>query len=159
MPVACFRSGIAQLVRLPVLTATVIEPGDLVYLDSGNAKPAADFPWTTDLATTRGNFAAQFAGIALTGSADGETDDISVEISPLAVYEFAAESATYEFGDALGPSETLNALSSRTLEEAGSAAQAIARAVETTSGGATSLRVVIASAYHAASANVNAAVG
>src|SRR5687768_15859861 len=98
-----FRSGIVQLIRCPVLAATVIEPGDLLFLDADTVKPAADFTWTTDLATTRGNFAAKFLGIAHTGSADGETDDVSVDVSPLAVYEATGSEQSYKVGDLLAP--------------------------------------------------------
>ncbi|MGC1275586.1 MAG: hypothetical protein WBC44_17905 [Planctomycetaceae bacterium] len=159
MPITPFRSGLVQLVRCAVESATVIEPGDLLYLDAGTVKPAASFPWTTDAATTRGNFAAQFLGVAYTGSADGEADDVSVDISPLAVYESASVAGDYEVGDLLGPPETLLALSSRSLEVVGAAAQAIARAVETTPASSPTVRCCFASAYNAGSANVNAAVG
>src|SRR5690606_15130961 len=111
-----FRSGVVQLVRCPVVSTTILAPGDLVYLDEGAVKPAGDSPWTTDLATTRGNFAAQFLGVAYSGSDDGETDDVSVDVSPLAVYELAAKSGEYAFGDLLAPAEAINALSSRTVE-------------------------------------------
>lgn len=159
MPITPFRSGLVQLVRCAVDSATVIESGDLVYLDSGKVKPAASFPWTTDAATTRANFAAQFLGIAYTGSADGETDDVSIDISPLSVYESASTAGSYEVGDQLGPTETLNALSSRSLDAVATAGEAIARAVETTPSSSPTVRCCFASAYNAGSANVNAAVG
>jgi hypothetical protein len=154
-----FRSGIVQLIRCPVLAATIIEPGDLLFLDADTVKPAADFTWTTDLATTRGNFAAKFLGIAHTGLADGETDDVSVDVSPLAVYEATGSEQSYKVGDLLAPAETVTALSSRQLEQVVTAAHAIARSVETTPSMSPTVRACFASAYHAASANVNAAIG
>jgi hypothetical protein len=159
MPTTSFRSGVTQLLRCPVASATVIEPGDLVYLDAGSVKPAADFPWTTDLATTRGNFAASFLGIAYSGSADGETDDVSVDISPLAVYELAASTGEYEVGALLAPAETIDALSNRTVETALTSAESIARAFAATPSNSPTVRCCIASAYHTASANINAALG
>ena len=159
MSIVPFRSGIVQLVRCPVLSATVIEPGDLVWLDSGNAKPASDFAWTTDLATTRGNFAAKFLGLAHTGSEDGETEPISVDVSPFAVYECEAAALNYRVGDPLAPAETVSALSNRQLEQVANVAHAIARSAEATAALATNVRACFASAYHAGSANVNAAIG
>ena len=70
-----FRSGQVFLHRLRVDSGTTIEAGDLVFLDTDDVKPASDFPFTTDLVTTQGNFAAAFLGVAHQQSADGETDD------------------------------------------------------------------------------------
>lgn len=154
-----FRSGLVQLVRFRVASATAIEPGDLLYLDGGVVHPAGDFAWTTNLATTRAAFAAEFVGIAHTGSADGETELISVDVSPLAVYEVGAVAAEFGVGDLLAPAETVLALASQTLEQVADPAHAIARAMEETSAGATSVRTCFASSIHASSANVNAAVG
>ena len=159
MPVNPFRSGLIQLVRCSVESATVITPGDLVFLDGGFVKPAESFPWTTDAATTRSNFAAQFLGIAYSESADGETDDVSVDISPQSVYELDTFPATFQLGDLLAPAEALNALSSRSMELVATAAEAVARAVATTPSNSSRVRCCIASAYNAGSANVNAAVG
>ena len=154
-----FRSGLVQLVRFPVSAATVIEPGDLLFLSSGLVAPAADFTWTTDLATTQAAFAAAFVGVAYTGSADGETEAVSVDISPLAVYESDANAATFNVGDLLAPAETLSALANQTLDQVASASLAIARAMETTAASSPTVRACFASSIHAASANVNAAVG
>lgn len=154
-----FRSGLVQLVRFHVAAETVIEAGDLLWHDAGSVKPAADFAWTTDLATTRAAFAAAFVGVAHTPSAEGEEDDVSVDVSPLAVYEADAVAATFKVGDALAPAETASALSSRTLEKVSNAAHAVARAAENAVGSPTTVRVCFASAVHAGSANVNAALG
>lgn len=154
-----FRSGLVQLIRFPVAEDAVIEPGDLLYLDSGLVRSAGDFPWTTDLATTRAAFAAAFAGIAHTGSAEGETEPISAAISPMVVYEVDVASATFDVGDLLAPAETVAALSSRTLEQVGSPAHAIGRTVESVTALSSRVRASFASSIHAGSANVNAAVG
>lgn len=154
-----FRSGLVQLVRFPVAAETVIEPGDLLYVSSGVVAPAADFTWTTDLATTQAAFAAAFAGVAYSGSADGETEPVSVDISPLAVYESALSPAALDVGDLLAPAETVSALANQTLDAVSSAAQAIARAMETATASSSSVRVCFASSIHTASANVNAAIG
>lgn len=154
-----FRSGLVQLVRFQVSPETVIEPGDLLWHDDGVVKPAADLPWTTDAATTRAAFAAAFAGVAHTPSAEGEADDVSVDVSPLAVYEADAIAAAFKVGDFLAPATAAGALSSRTLERVANPAHAIARAAENSLGASSTVRACFASAVHAGSSNVNAAVG
>jgi hypothetical protein len=154
-----FRSGLVQLVRFHVAAETVIEAGDLLWQDLGYVRPASEFQWTTDIATTRAAFAAAFAGIAHTPSAEGETTDVSVDISPLAVYEMTAVPASFEIGEALAPAETSSALSSRTLERVANPAHAIARSVENSAGVSAVVRAAFASAIHPGSANVNAALG
>ncbi|REJ95477.1 MAG: hypothetical protein DWQ34_06125 [Planctomycetota bacterium] len=153
-----FRSGQVQMRKVRVDSATVIEAGDLVWLDGDDAKPASDFTWTTDLATTQAAFAAKFLGVAHQQSAAGDVDPISVDVSPHSVYEFDANSAAYEIGAPLGPDEQSSALMNQQLEAA-AAANAVARAAESTPGAQATLRVTIASAYATGSANVNAALG
>ena len=154
-----FRSGQVQLHRVRVDSATVIEVGDLVFLDGDDAKPASDFTWTTDLATTQAAFAASFLGIAHQQSAAGDTDDVSVDVSPTSVYEFDAASATYELGDALGSDELSSTLESQKLEAVGSTSLGVARAAEYKAAASTRLRVTFASAYHCGSSNLNASLG
>jgi hypothetical protein len=154
-----FRSGQVELHKVRVDSATVIEAGDLVWLDADDAKPAAAFTWTTNLATTQGNFAAVFLGVAHQSSAAGETADISVDLSPLSVYEFDVESGTFEVGGLIGPSHGTNVLTNQKLATVGSGALAIARAAEYKAAASTLLRVQFASAFHPASANVNANIG
>lgn len=152
-----FRSGQVHLRKVRVDADTVISAGDLVWLDTDDAKPASDFAWTTNLATTQGNFAAKFLGVAHQSSAAGQTDPISVDVSPTSVYEFDAASAAYEVGQPLGPDENSGELMNQQLEAA-AAASAIARAAEYAP--ATSLlRVTFASAYTTSSSNLNANIG
>lgn len=154
-----FRSGQVQLRKVRVDAETVIEAGDLVWLDGDDAKPAADFPWDTNLATTQAAFAAVFLGVAHQQSQAGDTEPISVDVGPHSVYEFDVASAAYELGDALGPDESSSTLMNQQLEGVGNATAAIARAAEYTPGSQSTLRVTLASAYSSGSANVNAAVG
>lgn len=154
-----FRSGQVELHRLRVDAETILHPGDLVYLDTDDVKPASDLPFDTDLATTRENFAAVFLGVCHQASADGETADVSVDLSPLAVYEYDCDSATFEVGDLLTPDGDSNSLESQRLAQTAVAAVAIARAAEYKAAAATRVRVQFASAFHPASSNVNAAMG
>jgi hypothetical protein len=154
-----FRSGQVQLARLRVDSGTVIEAGDMVFLDSDDVKPASSFAWTTDLATTQAAFAASFLGIAHQQSADGETDDVSVDLSPHSVYEFDVNPAMYEVGDDLGPDEDSSTLMDQQLEAVGSTGLGIARAIEYRAASSALLRVTFASAFHTGSANANATIG
>ena len=154
-----FRSGQVHLVKCRVDSGTVIEAGDMVWLDTDDVKPASAFTWTTNLVTTQGNFAAKFLGIAHQQSADGDTTPISVDISSLSVYEMDVPSTTYEVGGTLGPDEASSALMDQQLETVASGVNAIARAVEYRATATGTLRVSFASAYAASSANVNAQIG
>lgn len=154
-----FRSGQVQLIKVRVDSGTVIEAGDLVYLDVDDVKPASDYPWDTNLVTTQASFAAVFLGVAHQPSADGETESVSVDVSPLSVYEFDTQSATYEMGDLLGPDENASTLTSQQFEAVASSGDAIARAMQYKATSSSMLRVSIASAFHVGSANVNAGIG
>lgn len=152
-----FRSGQVHLRKVRVDSGTVIEAGDLLWLDTDDAKPASAFTWDTNLATTQAAFAAKFLGVAHQQSPSGETAPISVDVSPHSVYEFDVASASYEVGAPLGPDNVSTALMDQQLEAA-SAVNAIARAAEY-SGTTTVLRVTFASAYATGSSNVNANIG
>lgn len=154
-----FRSGQVQLQKVRVDGATVIAAGDLVFLDGDDAKPASDFPWDTDLATTQQGFAEVFLGVAHQASPAGEQEPISVDVSPLSVYEFDVAGGTYEVGDVLGVDSVSTTLTSQQLEKVSEHGRAIARAVEYTPASNTRLRVSFASAFHVGSANVNAGLG
>ena len=154
-----FRSGQVELHRLRVDSGTVLEPGDLVFLDTDDVKPAGEFTFDTNLATTRGNFAAVFLGVCHQSSADGETDDVSIDLSPLSVYQYECDSATFEVGGLLAPDGDSDSLDSQRLAKVTNAAQAIARAAEYQAAAATQVRAQFASAFHTGSANVNAAIG
>ncbi len=113
-----FRSGQVQLRKVPVDAATVIEAGDLIWLDDDDAKPASDFTWDTDLATTQEAFATKFLGVSHQQSRAGETAPISVDVSPFSVYEFDAASASYQVGQTLGPDADGSSLMDQQLEAA-----------------------------------------
>lgn len=154
-----FRSGQIQLRKFRVDAATVIEAGDLVWLDTDDVKPASAFTWDTDLPTTQAAFAALFVGVAHQVSANGDTNDVSIDISPTSVYEFDVASATYEVGTPLGPDEASSKLMNQQLETVASANLGIARAAEYKAAADTKLRVTFASAFNTASTNTNATLG
>lgn len=154
-----YRFGQTEMVKFAVDSATVIEIGDLLFLDTDDVKPAADLTWNTNLATTQADFADAFAGVAVEQSASGDTALIDVDISPMSVYEFAVASTTYEVGNILGPDQSGgNALLSQQLEKA-VAASSCAVASERKTANSTRLKVKFASALNPASSNANISLG
>ena len=103
---------------LPVASATVIEIGDLLYLDDDGVKPASDIDWDSTLAATQDAFARRFAGVALQASAAGESYAIKVGVS--GIFEFACASATFAVGDSIAPAKqsSANALEKKTVAAA-----------------------------------------
>lgn len=121
MAVARHRYGPQMLVQVAVDSATAIEAGDALYLDTDDAKPASAFTWSSDLATTQANFANVFLGIAQADhpANSGAVTNFPVDISPLAVYEMDCASQTHEVGETLSMDKASgNALLPRTLEKA-----------------------------------------
>jgi len=154
-----FRSGQVQLHKVRVSAESVIEAGDLLFLEDDLAKPAAELSWDTNLATTQAELADMFLGIAHQPSPAGEAEPISVDVSPVSVYEFDVAAATFGFGELLGVDAVSTTLQNQQLVKVGSAAAAIARSVESRTTSSNRLRVTFASAFHTASANANAAIG
>jgi D-alanyl-D-alanine carboxypeptidase len=83
-----------------VLTATVIEQGDCIWLDSDDIKPASDSTYAGGLATSQELFVDNFLGVAAQRSRAGDTDP--VRCNTTGVHEFICASATFELGDLVG---------------------------------------------------------
>jgi hypothetical protein len=98
-----WRYGDTSPVMLPVDSATVIEIGDLVYLDTDDAKPASSIADTATLAGNQEALHDVFVGVAMQASASGETAPIRVATS--GVFELACASATFEVGALIGATE------------------------------------------------------
>jgi hypothetical protein len=94
-----WRYGETNPVVLRVASATVIEIGDLVYLDT-TAKPAGALAYGASLAATQEAFHDAFAGVAMQQSRAGDTQDIRVATT--GVFEFACASATFDVGARVG---------------------------------------------------------
>ena len=96
------KSG--RTIRLPVDSAVVVEAGDMMFLNADDARPASSFSYVSgNLDGTQANFAAKFLGVAQEASASGDTDPITIQKS--GVFEFVCASATFEFGDLVGPDD------------------------------------------------------
>jgi hypothetical protein len=80
-------------------SATVIEIGDAVYLNTDDVLPASDLAWT-GLNASQEALVDVFAGIAMQRSRAGDTDNIRVATA--GVFEMLMASATAEVGDLFG---------------------------------------------------------
>lgn len=100
-----WRYGDTCPVVLPVDSATVIEIGDLVFLDIDDAKPASmQIDQGTELANQQ-LFHDIFAGVAMQASRAGDTQPIRVATT--GVFEFDIASTTLEVGDLIGSKENV----------------------------------------------------
>ncbi len=100
-----WRYGDTNPVRLPVDSATVIEIGDLVYLDTDDAKPASAQADGGSLAANQEALHDNFVGVAMQCSVNGET--LPIRIATTGVFEFDCASGTFELGELLGPVENI----------------------------------------------------
>ena len=98
-----WRYGDTNPVVLPVDAATVIEIGDLVYLETDDARPAADQADQSTEAANQELFHDKFVGVAMQRSPSGDANPIRVATS--GVFEFDCASATFEVGALVGSDE------------------------------------------------------
>src|SRR5262245_48713509 len=98
-----WRYGDTCPVMLPVDSATVIEIGDLVYLEVDDARPASAQADQLTEAANQELFHDKFAGIAMQQSRSGDTQPIRVATA--GVFEFDCLSGTYEVGKLIGVDE------------------------------------------------------
>jgi len=98
-----WRYGETNPIMIPVEIDIVIEIGDLVYLDSGTAKPASEQTDQGALAANQETFHDQFLGVAMQASPTASTEPI--RIATTGVFEFDCALATHEIGDLLGSTE------------------------------------------------------
>jgi hypothetical protein len=95
-----WRYGDTNPVVLPVDSATVIEIGDLVWLDTDDAKPASASTYGANLAAAQETFHDKFAGVAMQQSRAGDADP--VRVATTGVFEYDCASATFEVGARIG---------------------------------------------------------
>jgi hypothetical protein len=141
-----WRYGETSPVMLPVDSATVIEIGDIVFLDTDDAKPASAIPdQGTELANQQ-FFHDVFAGVAMQASAAGDTDPIRVATA--GVFEFDCLSATLEVGDLMSSDENAGgtALLNQTVAKVTAASAAIGRCAKRVNPAGTRVLVDIVSA-------------
>jgi len=98
-----WRYGDTSPVMLPVDATTVLEIGDLVYLETDDARPASSQADQGTEAANQELFHDKFAGVAMQASRNGDTQPIRVATA--GVFEFDCLSATFEVGKLIGADE------------------------------------------------------
>jgi hypothetical protein len=144
-----WRYGDTSPVVLPVDSATEIEIGDLVYLDTDDAKPAGSLADAGTEAANQEAFHDAFAGVAMQRSRAGDTDPIRV--ATRGVFEFPCASATLEVGALIGTSENGagDALEDQQVEGVATANLAIGRCAKRVNPAATTVLVdIVATISH-----------
>ncbi|HYW80329.1 MAG TPA: capsid cement protein [Thermoguttaceae bacterium] len=140
-----WRYGDTNPVVAAVDSATVIEIGDLLWLDTDDAKPASG---QTDQGTKTGNqdtLADNFLGVAMQRSVAGDTTPIRVATT--GVFEFACPSGTFELGDLVGVDEDTGGttLLDQQVDTVAASEYAVARVARRESSATTSVLVDIRS--------------
>jgi hypothetical protein len=122
-----WRYGETNPIVLPVDSATVIEIGDLLYLDTDDAKPASSQADQGNKAANQSLLHNKFAGVAMQRSRSGDTDP--VRVATTGVFDFAAASGVREVGQMLGIDENGGgtALENQKLDNVSSAHLAVGR--------------------------------
>lgn len=102
-----WRYGETNPIVIPVDAETVIEIGDLVYLDVDDGKPAAAQSDQESLGDNQIVFHNKFAGVAMQRSRAGDVEPIRVATT--GVFEFTCAGATFEIGSLIGPAGKMSA--------------------------------------------------
>lgn len=155
-----------DLIRCSVSDSFPIAKGDAIWRDNGDGfyKPASEYTWDTDLATTQGNFAADFVGIAVETNvvpvySDRPITEILVDKSASAHWDVDLSSAvTVTADEYFALAEGSSDLSNTVWVKAASTV-AIARPQREYAAATSVARVQMMSAKSAGSGNVNANVG
>lgn len=140
-----WRYGETNPVVAAVDAATVIEIGDLVWLDVDDAKPASAQTDQGSEASNQDAFAGRFLGVAMQRSPAG--DSTPIRVATTGVFEFDCPSGTFELGTMLGPDENAagNALLNQQLTPVAESQLAIARVAKRVPAAGTSVLASILS--------------
>lgn len=98
-----WRYGDTSPVMMAVDADTVIEIGDLLWLDTDDVKPASAQADQGSEGINQEFFKDKFAGVAMQASPAGEAG--TVRVATLGVFEFDCDAATFEVGDLIAPTE------------------------------------------------------
>lgn len=140
-----WRYGDTQPVVAAVDADTEIEIGDLVYLDTDDAKPAS---LQADQGTESANqqlFASKFLGVAMQRSPAGS--DRPIRVATSGVFEFDCASGTFELGELMGVDEAADGMSllDQQLDKVADAQHAIGRVAQRSDAATGSVAVLVRS--------------
>jgi hypothetical protein len=140
-----WRYGDTNPVVAAVDSATVIEIGDMLWLDTDDAKPASSRTDQGTEASNQDKMADTFLGVAMQRSRNGDTAPIRVATT--GVFEFDCPSGVSELGDLIGADENSagNALLNQTVTKVSASRYAIGRVAKRQSTASTSVLVDIRS--------------
>lgn len=140
-----WRWGDTNPVMAAVDSSTVIEIGDLVYLDTDDAKPAGDQADGGTAAQNQQTLHTNFLGVAMQRSRSGDTTPIRVATT--GVFEYDCASATFEIGDLIGAASTVgdDALYDQTVVAVSNAYEAIGRVARREPSASTSVLLAVQS--------------
>ena len=131
-------------VRITADTA-LIDAGDLLYYDASTNEvhPASNQSDQGSEPLNQELFAALFLGVSQDRSPSGTTDEIMVNVDPLAEYEFDCPSQTWDIGDLVGASENTSndGLLDQTVEAVATLEEAIGGVVQQETTAVTTVRV------------------
>lgn len=127
-----YRYGDTKPVMAAVDSATVIEIGDLVWLDTDDVKPASGVTDTETLAGNQEAFHDAFLGVAEQASAAGDTDE--VRVATAGVFEFDCAAETRQLGQLVGVVEATSgtALVNQSVDNVATEDLAVGRVVKST---------------------------
>jgi hypothetical protein len=140
-----WRYGDTNPVVAAVDSATEIEVGDLLYLDTDDAKPASSQADQGSKTANQKLFADKFLGVAMQRSPVGETDPIRVATT--GVFEYDCPSGTFELGGFVGADENAagNALLDQQVAPVAASKYAVGRVAKRVAAAATAVLVDIRS--------------
>lgn len=98
-----WRYGDTSPVVMAVEAETVVQIGDLVYLDNGAVKPASAAEDLESEEANQGFLHDGFVGVAMQRSRAGDVSPIRIATS--GVFEFGCAALTFEVGDLIGGKE------------------------------------------------------
>ena len=140
-----WRYGDTNPVVAAVDSGTVIEIGDVLWLDTDDAKPASDQADQGSETDNQTLLAVNFLGVAMQRSRSGDTDP--VRIATTGVFEFDCPSGTFELGDLIGVDENTGGtlLLNQQVDSVADSAYAVARVAKREPSATTSVLIDIRS--------------
>lgn len=131
-------------VFMPSAASTLYEPGDLLWNDSGVAKPASAMPDQGTEGDNQTYFAARFLGICGSQKLAANTGTNDVQIIFREEYQFNCASSTFVVGDYVAGDEDVSgtALEDQQVKKTSTAADAVAIVMKAESSASTKVFAV-----------------